>query len=942
MILIGTPVPTGVPAGTKTGEGMVYDGAAWQNVGSIQGPAGVAGAKGDAGPSAVSTDAGNYSKLGTDKLIFTPTPTIPAAGTANPLTDGTSAPGVSLKYAREDHVHPLPTLTALGAAATKHTHAASTDITGLATVATSGKYADLTDGYTLPEASAAVLGGVKVGTGLSIAAGVLSASGTTATDATTAKAGLVTLADAAAITAGTVGRIPDAAQLKGQVDPKAPKANPSFTGVVHIPLGTAAAPSLAFTGDTDTGIYEAGANSVGIAAGGVSALEVTATGTTVAGTLTAGGLKYPNTPGTKDQVLASDGAGNVAWTTVAAGTTYTLPAATPLALGGVKIADAAAVTLGAAGYVVDASQLKALADARVKLAGDTMTGPLTTTTITTNAGRSSFAPVNEPYAIGLKYNAAGLPNYIGTASTGEFQVSEAGGSSVLQVSNKGNITSPGTAHSFVAGSIARAAVAGLAEADLDSRYVNVSGDAMTGPLGVNPTAAMAAPGGHVQVVGNGFQPAMAVQGHGDTNGVGTPQFRYLRTRGTVAAPAAIQANDNLGTISFFGRLPSGTNSIPASLVVRCSETPAAGATNAKGEFSFSCYDGTALVPVMTVNGSGVTASSVTASGTVNVVALNSPSGVINVNAAILQAVTNDIGIALNLTSKGATSQATGVIYTVMPVASATSCGVRISNQGKGTGRNTGIELLDLPAGPDNYSVLSGSAAQSYFAGNVGINWLTPTANLEVDGTTKLRGTLDVTGNITSKGTAHSFAAKSIPASAIDGGLKIPNKTPAGQTAPGTAGEFAWDASYLYGCIAANQWRRIPWSDWLGNNLPGHATDPAMTTVVGVSSVATTGANIAPDVGRINIKGSTAVPANAVGIAVQYRTASGAWQDASVAKYYAGGGTAVPSFSGLSSAGWIISVLGPPPNVPYITRVAWITSVGIGTWTGDLAAATPTV
>jgi hypothetical protein len=37
----------------------------------------------------------------------------------------------------------------------------------------------------------------------------------------------------------------------------------------------------------------------------------------------------------------------------------------------------------------------------------------------------------------------------------------------------------------------------------------------------------------------------------------------------------------------------------------------------------------------------------------------------------------------------------------------------------------------------------------------------------------LRGTLDVTGNITSTGTAHNFAAASIPASAISG---LPIKT----------------------------------------------------------------------------------------------------------------------------------------------------------------------
>lgn len=57
-----------------------------------------------------------------------------------------------------------------------------------ATVATSGSYNDLTDkptipqAYTLPEASSTTLGGVKVGSGLSITNGVLSATGSTVAD----------------------------------------------------------------------------------------------------------------------------------------------------------------------------------------------------------------------------------------------------------------------------------------------------------------------------------------------------------------------------------------------------------------------------------------------------------------------------------------------------------------------------------------------------------------------------------------------------------------------------------------------------------------------------------------------------------------------------------------------------------------------------------------
>jgi hypothetical protein len=164
---------------------------------------------------------------------------------------------------------------------------------------------------------------------------------------------------------------------------------------------------------------------------------------------------------------------------------------------------------------------------------------------------------------------------------------------------------------------------------------------------------------------------------------------------------------------------------------------------------------------------GVKTGNLTATGVVQTVALNVDS-VTTLKGRVTATVTAGIAHTISLASPNATSQADGLVVNVMPVASATSCGVRVSNQGKGTGTNIGMEIEGLPAAPNNYSFFDNSPAQNYFKGNVGINWTTPTANLEVSGTTKLRGTLEVTGNITSAGTAHSFATKSIPGSAVDG------------------------------------------------------------------------------------------------------------------------------------------------------------------------------
>jgi hypothetical protein len=68
----------------------------------------------------------------------------------------------------------------------------------------------------------------------------------------------------------------------------------------------------------------------------------------------------------------------------------------------------------------------------------------------------------------------------------------------------------------------------------------------------------------------------------------------------------------------------------------------------------------------------------------------------------------------------------------------------------------------------------------------------------------LRGDLDVTGNITSTGTAHSFAANSIPSPAVVGNAAF---TPANGAAPGVAGSLRWDENYLY-IRTGTAWKRV--------------------------------------------------------------------------------------------------------------------------------------
>jgi hypothetical protein len=55
MYIVGDPVPVGAPGGSSPGDGVVWTGTAWSNVGSIQGPKGDKGDDGVPATAAVGT-----------------------------------------------------------------------------------------------------------------------------------------------------------------------------------------------------------------------------------------------------------------------------------------------------------------------------------------------------------------------------------------------------------------------------------------------------------------------------------------------------------------------------------------------------------------------------------------------------------------------------------------------------------------------------------------------------------------------------------------------------------------------------------------------------------------------------------------------------------------------------------------------------------------------
>ena len=118
---------------------------------------------------------------------------------------------------------------------------------------------------------------LNVGAGLKVNSGALEAD---VPDASTTTKGIIQIADAANITAGTALRAVDAAGLKAVTDQQTKDfvnvSGDTMTGALVIPDGTAAAPSLKF--NDATGLFQPAANAWAVSAGGVERLRVASDG----------------------------------------------------------------------------------------------------------------------------------------------------------------------------------------------------------------------------------------------------------------------------------------------------------------------------------------------------------------------------------------------------------------------------------------------------------------------------------------------------------------------------------------------------------------------------------------------------------------------------------------------------------------------------------------
>jgi hypothetical protein len=316
--------------------------------------------------------------------------------------------------------------------------------------------------------------------------------------------------------------------------------------------------------------------------------------------------------------------------------------------------------------------------------------------------------------------------------------------------------------------------------DVDARYVRKVGDTMTGNLFLERDGAAGANAVNVNV-------------YTDTNTNAVINFR--KTRGTKAAQTPLLVNDTVGRLNFNTINSAGANASAGVIQFYVTQVATANGVGSGLQFvvtELRPADGALVNHTALLDQTGTFVTEFSRTGSLRTNAIDGGGVAVSFNGPVsvrpsASPAADQRGLQVNMAGTAKSS-----------------VGCDIENIGGGTDINAGVRVFSLPAGPVNWGFFADTDAKNYFRGNVGINLLAPTHHLEVGGDAMIRGPLEVTGNITTAGTAHSFAAGSIGSPAVIGNTP---RTIAATGSAGSAGQMVWDDNFIY-LRTTSGWKKV--------------------------------------------------------------------------------------------------------------------------------------
>lgn len=615
---------------------------------------------------------------------------------------------------------------------------------------------------------------------------------------------------------------------------KGPKGDPTTIsaagtqGVTTSVTGPAATPTINVGLGDITPSSVSAANAVSANSGGIAMSAAASVGTiAVKGTnnwaaividagpnktITLGANVFPAVDrGTNGQVLTTNGSGTLSWQTPAS--TYTLPVATATVLGGVK--QGSNVTIAADGTI------------SVAAAPAASTIPPQPLGVVANTGNSAmYARADHVHLLPTYAELGPLPR----ASIGNPGAVVAGDGLIISGDGTGTL------------SVDRASISGISQTAADARYVNITGDTMTGNLSLSQAGDSAVgvttTGGNIAALqltnqaagGRAYRIAawgalgagalaiddttanvrrFTIDADGDV-GIGTASpTSTLHISGSGARSRLTDTgitNASFNTLSIFAAdqnrfgIGVGSSTATTSHIVIDGTTgnvgfgtasPAARLDVVGTGVQIQASNGTVLQRVGYCAFDAAYSGSATAHpyallvGDVERMRIDTSGnvGIGTANPGSLLEVIQDGGQGINCLNNGGAGTTN---YAVM----AQAAGNATANTGLyvnclNAASNYGVRIVNPPAGPDNWAIFSDATARSYFGGSIGIGTF-PSQMLDVNGTALIRG------NATFQGTTNTFPARSINNNAVAFATPKQINVAAYTVAAADAGTILWN------------------------------------------------------------------------------------------------------------------------------------------------------